>query len=156
MALELEGKPAPAFTLKGSDGKNHTLKEYAGKTVVLYFYPKDNTPGCTRQACGFRDLSADLGALNAVVLGVSRDGLDSHEKFIGDFNLPFVLLTDPDAETMRRYGAFGEKQSYGKTVQGVIRSTFVIGPDGTVLKAWSPVRNAEENPKEVAAFLQGL
>jgi peroxiredoxin Q/BCP len=149
----LEGKKAPAFTLKGSDGKTHSLKDYAGKTVVLYFYPKDNTPGCTKEACGFRDLSKQLSAINAVVLGVSKDGLESHDKFIGEFNLPFTLLSDPDATTMAAYGAYGEKTLYGKTSLGTIRSTVVIGPDGVVLKHWRKVADAGAHPQQVLDFL---
>jgi peroxiredoxin Q/BCP len=156
MAVKLEGKKAPAFTLQGSDGKAHSLSDYAGKTVILYFYPKDNTPGCTKEACGFRDLHEELKMEDAIVLGVSKDPMSSHEKFISQFNLPFVLLTDPDLEGMQKYGAFGEKKMYGKTAMGVIRSTFVIGPDGRILKAWQPVRKAAEHPQQVLDFLKGL
>jgi len=148
------GKPAPVFTLNGSDGKIHSLKDYAGKTVVLYFYPKDNTPGCTKEACGFRDLTPKLKKLNAVVLGVSKDSLTSHDKFIGDFKLPFVLLSDPSAKVMRIYGAFGEKMQYGKLILGTIRSTVIIGPDGKVAKHWKKVAKAEEHPAKVLEFLE--
>lgn len=150
----LEGKKAPALTLPGSDGKTHTLKDYQGKTVVLYFYPKDDTPGCTKEACGFRDSFAAVSKV-ATVLGVSRDSVASHQKFIKKYKLPFVLLSDEDTAVMKTYGAFGEKLMYGKPVMGTIRSTLVIGPDGKVLKHWSPVKNAEEHPAEVLAFLQG-
>lgn len=148
------GKQAPAFTLKGSDGKEHSLADYLGKTVVLYFYPKDNTPGCTKEACGFRDLQPKLKKLNAVVLGVSKDSLTSHDKFIGDFKLPFVLLSDPSAKVMRVYGAFGEKMQYGKTIMGTIRSTVIIGPDGKVSKHWKKVAKADEHPARVLEFLE--
>ncbi len=148
------GKEAPAFTLKGSDGKEHALADYLGKTVVLYFYPKDNTPGCTKEACGFRDLTPKLKKLNAVVLGVSRDSLTSHDKFIDDFGLPFVLLSDPDTKMMQAYGAFGEKVQYGKTVTGTIRSTVIIGPDGNVSKHWKKVAKADEHPAKVLEFLE--
>ena len=114
----LEGKSAPDFTLEGNDGKRHSLKDYKGKTVVLYFYPKDNTPGCTKEACGFRDLGAPLKKGGAVVLGVSKDSLDSHNKFAGNYMLQFTLLSDPKAEVMKKYGAFGKKMMYGKEVQG--------------------------------------
>lgn len=153
---ELEGKKAPAFTLEGSDGKTHKLSDYAGKYVILYFYPKDNTPGCTKESCGFRDLNKKLAKLNAVVLGVSRDSLASHDKFISDFNLPFVLLSDPDKKVMTKYGAWGLKMMYGKEVEGCIRSTAVIGPDGKVLKHWAKVPNAETHPEKVLEFIQGL
>ena len=151
--IQLEGKKAPDFSLQGSDGKTHSLKDYEGQTVVLYFYPKDNTPGCTKEACGFRDIHGGLKRKGVVVLGVSKDSLGSHDRFIADFKLPFVLLSDPDTSTMKAYGAWGEKLMYGETVTGTIRSTVVIGPDGQVLKHWPLVRNAEEHPAEVAAFL---
>ncbi len=149
----LEGQAAPDFDLAGSDGRRHRLADYRGRTVVLYFYPRDNTPGCTKEACSFRDLHPELQNIDAVVLGVSRDSLAAHDKFIAKFNLPFVLLSDPEAKVMRRYGAFGEKKSYGKTVQGVIRSTLVIGPDSIVLKHWPQVKKAEEHPRQVVDFL---
>jgi peroxiredoxin Q/BCP len=150
----LEGKNAPDFSLQGSDGKTHTLKDYAGRTLVIYFYPKDNTPGCTKEACGFRDLYGDLQGINAALVGVSRDSLASHDKFIGKFGLPFTLLSDPDATIMQTYGAFGEKTMYGKKVQGTIRSTVIVGPDGTVVKHWPAVKKAEAHPQEVLEFLK--
>jgi peroxiredoxin Q/BCP len=150
----LEGKKAPEFKLEGSDGKTHSLKDYKGRTVILYFYPKDNTPGCTKEACGFRDLHRRIVARKAVVLGVSKDGLKAHDKFIADFDLPFVLLSDPEAKVMEKYGAWGEKKMYGKTVQGTIRSTLLIGPDGKILKHWAKVRKAADHPEEVLAFLK--
>src|SRR5512138_976305 len=107
--MSLEGTKAPEFTLAGSDGKEHRLADYAGKNVIIYFYPRDNTPGCTKEACGFRDLQAVLNDLDVVVLGVSRDSLKSHDKFIRDFGLPFLLLSDPDLTMMPAYGAYGEK-----------------------------------------------
>ena len=153
--MSLEGQKAPAFNLAGSDGKKHSLSEYQGKKVVLYFYPKDDTPGCTKEACGFRDSIDSVGKANAVVLGVSRDGIESHNQFISKFNLPFTLLSDPQAEVMKSYGAWGErKNAEGKTVEGPIRSTVVIGADGKVERHWIPVQNAEEHPKEVLQFLQ--
>lgn len=152
----LEGKKAPAFELEGSDGTKHALKDYAGKTVIIYFYPKDNTPGCTSEACGFRDVHTQLQDMDVVLLGVSRDSLKSHDKFIRDFGLPFVLLSDPEAKTMEAYGAFGEKMMYGKKTTGTIRSTVIVGPDGVVVKRWPTVRKAGEHPAEVLAFLQGM
>jgi len=121
---------------------------------VLYFYPKDNTPGCTKEACGFRDLEKGFAKAGAVVLGVSKDSLSSHDKFIRDFGLPFVLLSDPEAAAMKAYGAWGEKTMYGKKITGVIRSTVVIGPDGKVLAHWLPVRKAADHPAEVLAYLK--
>jgi len=150
----LEGKPAPQFELTGSDGKTHRLKEYAGKIVVLYFYPRDNTPGCTKEACGFRDLKPLLDSMDIILLGISKDSLKSHDKFISDFGLPFTLLSDPDAVMMRAYGAYGEKVQYGKKTLGTIRSTVVIGQDGKVMKHWPKVAKAESHPQQVLEFLQ--
>jgi peroxiredoxin Q/BCP len=151
----LEGQKAPAFNLEGSDGKKHSLADYQGKTVVLYFYPKDDTPGCTKEACGFRDSMESVTQSHAVVLGVSKDNVDSHKQFIGKYNLPFTLLSDPQAEIMKSYGAWGERKNQeGKTVEGAIRSTVVIGPDGKVLRHWNPVQNAEAHPQEVLDFLR--
>src|SRR5678809_967909 len=121
-----EGKAAPAFTLEGPGGKRVSLADYAGKDVILYFYPKDDTPGCTKEACGFRDSWKDIQKLGAVVVGVSPDTGASHEKFAAKYKLPFPLLSDPDKKTMTAYGAFGEKMMYGKKVTGVIRSTVWI------------------------------
>jgi peroxiredoxin Q/BCP len=151
---KLEGQAAPAFTLEGNDGKRHSLQDYRGKTVVLYFYPRDDTPGCTKEACGFRDLGSQLKRSGAVVLGVSKDSIDSHGKFAKKFRLPFVLLSDPKAEVMKSYGAFGKKMMYGKEVMGTIRSTVVIGPDGNVMKHWPAIKKAETHPEEVVAYLQ--
>jgi thioredoxin-dependent peroxiredoxin len=151
----LEGKKAPAFQLAGSDGKTHALQEYAGKTVVIYFYPRDNTPGCTKEACGFRDLKPQLDGMGVVLLGVSKDSMKSHDKFIADFRLPFTLLSDPDGTMMTAYGAYGEKMMYGKKTIGVIRSTVVIGPDGKVVKHWPKVAKAESHPDEVLGYLRG-
>jgi thioredoxin-dependent peroxiredoxin len=150
----LEGKTAPVFSLAGSDGKTHTLSDYSGKTVIIYFYPRDNTPGCTKEACGFRDYQPELDGMGVVLLGVSKDSLKSHDKFINDFGLPFVLLSDPDAAMMSAYGAFGEKLQYGKTTMGTIRSTVIVGPDGKVVKHWQKVAKAEEHPAAVVEFLK--
>jgi thioredoxin-dependent peroxiredoxin len=150
----LEGKNAPAFSLDGNDGKKHSLDDYKGKTVVLYFYPKDDTPGCTKEACGFRDQSSALKQSGIVVLGVSKDSVDSHNKFAGKYKLPFTLLSDPKAEVMKKYGAFGKKVMYGKEAQGTIRSTVVVGPKGDILKHWTAVKKAEAHPEEVLAFLK--
>lgn len=149
----LEGRKAPEFTLHGSNGKTHSLKDYKGKTAVLYFYPKDNTPGCTKEACSFRDRISDFKKQDVVILGISRDSFVSHGKFIAAFKLPFVLLTDPDASVMKKYGAYGKKILYGKPVTGTIRSTVVIGPNGKVLKHWLAVKDAEAHPAEVLEFL---
>ncbi len=152
----LEGKKAPAFTLEGSDGKKHAIKDYLGKRVVIYFYPRDNTPGCTKEACGFRDLDKEIAGLNTVVLGVSKDSLKSHDKFIADFKLPFTLLSDPEATMMEKYGAWGEKVLYGKTSIGCIRSTVIVDEKGKVIKHWRKVPEAATHPQKVLEILQGL
>ena len=151
-----EGKKAPDFSLPDATGTIHSLKDYAGKTVVLYFYPKDDTPGCTKEACTFRDLNATYKKLEVVVLGVSPDGPEDHQAFSKKFNLPFPLLSDEDRKVMTTYNAYGEKMMYGKVKIGIIRSTVVIGPDGKVLKHWKKVPNAETHPEKVLAFLSGL
>lgn len=149
-----EGDVAPEFSLSGSDGNCHSLKDYSGKLVIIYFYPRDNTSGCTKEACGFRDNFALLNELNAVILGVSKDSLKSHDKFIKDFGLPFTLLSDPGLEMMRAYGAYGEKIMYGKTVEGIIRSTVIVGLDGKIIKHWKKVQKAESHPQAVIEYLR--
>src|SRR3954469_25786082 len=119
MAIQ-EGKSAPAFTLPDADGKPVSLSDFAGKNVILYFYPKDDTPGCTKEACGFRDSWKDLQKLGVMVLGVSADNGASHQKFTSKYKLPFPLLSDPDRKVMEKYGAYGEKMMYGKKIIGVI------------------------------------
>lgn len=153
--MSLEGKKAPVFLLEGSDGKQHTVEQYAGKTVVIYFYPKDNTSGCTKEACGFRDNYKELTDRGVVVLGVSKDSIAAHDKFITNYSLPFVLLSDPDCSMMKAYEAFGEKVMCGKKSLGTIRSTVIIGPDGIVKKQWAKVTKAEQHPDQVLAYLRG-
>ena len=153
MALE-EGKAAPAFKLADGKGNEVSLKDFAGKNVILYFYPKDDTPGCTKEACGFRDAWAEVKKLNTVVLGVSADGAESHQKFAAKYKLPFPLLSDPDRKVMEKYGAYGEKMMYGKKTVGVIRSTVWIGPDGKVKKHWARVADAAKHPDQVLAALK--
>jgi thioredoxin-dependent peroxiredoxin len=148
------GEKAPAFTLTDAAGGKVSLRDFAGKHVILYFYPKDDTPGCTKEACGFRDAWDDLRELGAVVLGVSADDADSHERFAARYRLPFTLLSDPDRSVMRAYGAYGEKTLYGRKVVGVIRSTVWIGPDGRVRRHWARVANAAEHPAKVLAALR--
>ena len=134
-----EGSKAPAFTLEADDGRTVKLSDFKGKLVVLYFYPKDDTPGCTRQASAFRDARGDIEKLGAVVLGVSPDSVDSHSKFRDKFSLNFPLLADPDHAVSEKYGAWREKNMYGKISMGVQRSTFLIGPDGKLLRIWKRV-----------------
>jgi peroxiredoxin Q/BCP len=153
--MSLEGKKAPDFLLEGSDAQQHALKQYAGKTVVIYFYPKDNTPGCTKEACGFRDNYKELTDSGVVVLGVSKDSIAAHSKFITNYSLPFVLLSDPDCSMMQAYEAYGEKVMCGKKSLGTIRSTVIIAPDGTVRKHWAKIAKAELHPDQGVAFLRG-
>ena len=144
-----EGKAAPLFTLKDQHGNEVALQDFEGSNVVIYFYPKDDTPGCTKEACGFRDLWDQYQQQGIVVLGVSPDEGESHRKFISKYDLPFTLLSDPDKKVMEQYGAWGEKMMYGKKVTGVIRSTTWVGPDGGVVKHWAKVPKAEDHPAKV-------
>lgn len=153
MAIE-EGKAAPAFKLEDADGGKVSLADFKGRDVILYFYPKDDTPGCTKEACGFRDGWSELRKAGVAVLGVSPDTPESHRKFREKYKLPFTLLSDPDRGVLEKYGAYGEKVLYGKTSMGVIRSTVWIGPDGKVVKHWKKVRDAEAHPGEVLAALR--
>jgi peroxiredoxin Q/BCP len=133
------GKKAPAFTMESSDGGSVKLADLAGKTVVLYFYPRDNTPGCTIEAEGFRDAVPALRKLGAVVLGVSKDSIASHCKFRDKYKLSFPLLTDADGKVMEAYSAWGDKVMYGKKMKGIIRSTVLIDGEGRVVKHWPKV-----------------
>jgi peroxiredoxin Q/BCP len=151
--LEPSSTP-PAFTLTDGSGTSVSLSDFAGKYVVLYFYPADDTPGCTKEACGFRDAWDELRELGAVVLGVSADDADSHRKFAAKYRLPFTLLSDPGHEVMTAYGAYGEKTMYGRKVVGIIRSTVLIGPDGRVVRHWARVSNAAAHPEKVLAALR--
>ena len=148
MAIE-EGKAAPAFTLKDAGGNKVALKDFKGRNVVVYFYPKDDTPGCTKEACGFRDLWQEIQDRDVVVLGISPDDGASHREFVDKYGLPFTLLSDPDRKVMEKYGAYGEKLMYGKKTIGVIRSTVWVGPDGKVKRHWRKVASAAEHPAKV-------
>ncbi len=148
------GSKAPAFTLTDAAGRTVSLENFAGRHVILYFYPQDDTPGCTKEACGFRDAWDELKELGAVVLGVSANDAASHERFAAKYRLPFTLLSDPDRRVMRAYGAYGEKTMYGRKVVGVIRSTVWIGPDGRVRRHWARVANAAAHPEKVLAALR--
>jgi thioredoxin-dependent peroxiredoxin len=154
MAIQ-EGKAAPAFSLPDADGKMVSLKDFAGKDVIVYFYPKDDTPGCTKEACGFRDDWKTLQKRGVVVLGISADNAASHQRFTAKYKLPFPLLSDVDRKVMTAYGAYGEKMMYGKKTTGVIRSTVWVGPDGKVKKHWARVASAEQHPAKVLEALQG-
>ncbi len=135
-----EGDPAPKFSLKSNRGEKVQLSDFRGKYVVLYFYPKDDTPGCTIEAKEFRDLSTEFEKKNTVILGVSPDTLESHCSFADKYNLNFLLLSDEGYKVAEKYGAWGEKNMYGKISYGIIRSTFLIGPDGKILKVWRKVK----------------
>ena len=146
------GHDAPDFTLLDADGQEHRLSQYRGKWVVLYFYPRDNTPGCTQQACGFRDLNEELARHDAVVLGISPDTVASHRGFADKYELPFTLLSDPDQEVCGLYGVWQEKRMYGRTHMGVVRTTYVIDPQGTVAQRLDRVK-AADNPQQVLHWL---
>ena len=141
MAKKLNiGDKAPHFEILNSQGESVQLKSFQGKNVVLYFYPKDATPGCTKEACDFRDFSQDFESKNTVVLGISKDSIKSHEKFRTAQNLPFELLSDPDGKVCESYGVWQEKKNYGRTYMGIVRSTFLINPKGEIAQAWYNVR----------------
>ncbi|MBH2006554.1 MAG: peroxiredoxin [Myxococcaceae bacterium] len=141
-----EGMKAPPFAEQAM---------HKNKWIVLYFYPKDDTPGCTREACGFRDLSAEFAKENAVILGVSKDSVESHERFQSKYQLPFPLISDPELKLHEAYGAYGSKVLYGKTSLGVIRSTFLIDPEGIIAKAWYSVKVDEHVAKVLEAIRKG-
>ena len=149
-----EGKVAPAFTLQDAAGNKVALRDLRGRNVIVYFYPRDNTPGCTKEACGFRDMWQDIQKQDAIVLGVSPDSAASHQKFAAQYQLPFTLLCDPDKKVMEKYGAWGEMMMYGKKTVGVIRSTVWIGPNGKVKKHWKRVAKAADHPAKVLEALR--
>ena len=147
------GTKAPDFTLSDKNGNPVSLRDFAGRRVVLYFYPKDNTPGCTRQACAFAGAYEEFKALDAVVIGVSKDSAASHQKFAEKYGLPFILLSDPERQAIEAYGVWQEKKNYGKVSMGVVRSTFVIGPDGTIETVMPKVK-PDTNAADVLAYLR--
>jgi peroxiredoxin Q/BCP len=148
------GKSFPEFELPDQEGKVHRLKDYAGKFLVVYTYPKDDTPGCTAEACGFRDNISELKALGAVVLGVSILDTNSKAKFAKKYNLNFPLLADPDAVFLNQIGVWKEKSMYGKTYMGVSRETFIVGPDGKVRAHWPTAKGSEEHSQEIITWLK--
>jgi peroxiredoxin Q/BCP len=150
------GQPAPAFSLPATGGTTIRLEDFRGKqAVVLYFYPKDDTPGCTKEACAFRDLSSDFAGAGAVILGVSADPVDSHEAFAAKFTLGFPLLADTDTQVARAYGAYGKKVSFGKEHEGVLRTTFVIDREGVIRQIYPDVK-VDQHAEEVLRFLGTL
>lgn len=147
------GVKAPAFSLPDQNGKIHTLEEYKGKKVILYFYPKDNTPGCTKQACNFGELYPQFQKKGAVVIGVSKDSVASHKKFEEKYGLPFTLLSDTDLSCIKAYDVWQEKKNYGKVSMGVVRTTYLIDEEGTIVKAYGKVK-AAENPEQMLGELK--
>ena len=150
-----EGEAAPDFTALTNGDEEISLSQFRGQTVVLYFYPKDNTPGCNKEACGFRDVHTEIVAKNAIVLGVSADSVTKHEKFIEKFELPFKLIADENKDICNAYGVWGEKKFMGRTYLGINRQTFLIDGDGMILKIWLKVKVAE-HAKEVLDALNTL
>ena len=146
------GEKAPEFTLPDRNGQPVRLSDFAGKRVVLYFYPRDNTPGCTRQACAFARLYEEFQALNAVVVGVSKDSVASHDKFAQKYGLPFVLLSDPELLAIQAYCVWQEKKLYGKTSMGVVRTTYLLDEQGVIQKVW-PKAKPDTNAQEILAYL---
>ena len=153
--MSLVGKPLPAFSLLDDQGAPVTNADLKGHWTVLYAYPKDSTPGCTTEACDFRDRNAGLKKLGARIYGISRDAMKSHQNFIAKQNLNFPLLSDPDTELLKPLGAFGKKIMYGKEVLGIIRSTFLVDPEGVVRHVWPKVR-VKDHAEEVLAVLKDL
>lgn len=135
-----EGDKAPGFTLPNQDGKDISLNDHSGKWVILYFYPKDNTSGCTKEACDFTEKRNEYEGLGAVVIGISPDSIASHERFINKHGIEIELLSDPEKEVLKAYGAWGEKRNYGRVYEGVIRSTFLISPQGRIRRIWKNVK----------------
>ncbi|MGD8777814.1 MAG: thioredoxin-dependent thiol peroxidase [Ignavibacteria bacterium] len=150
-----EGKKAPAITLSDGDGNKVSLKDHAGKNVVLYFYPKDNTSGCTAEACDFRDAIPDFDKLDAVILGISPDSVKSHKKFSDKFELPFKLLADEEKKVVEKYGVWKEKSMYGRKYMGVERTTFVIDKNGKIAKIFPKVK-VKGHVEEVRKILEEL
>ena len=148
------GMKAPEFTLSDKDGKTVSLSDFLGKKVVLYFYPKDNTPGCTRQACAFAQNRSNFEDKNVVVIGVSKDSVASHLKFAEKYELPFVLLSDPELQAIQAYGVWQEKKLYGKVSMGVVRSTYLINEEGIIEKVMPKVK-PDTNAAEILAYLNG-
>ena len=146
------GDKAPDFTLNDQNGNPVSLADFAGKRVVLYFYPRDNTPGCTRQACAFAGAYQAFKEKDVVVIGVSKDSVASHKKFAEKFDLPFILLADPEKEVIQAYGVWQEKKNYGKVSMGVVRATYVIGPDGCIEQVMPKVK-PDTNAAEILAAL---
>lgn len=149
------GSFAPQFSLSDQSDEVHSLSAHKGQWILLYFYPADDTPGCTKEACGFRDRLEDLKKRNVIIFGISADSVESHKKFAEKFHLTFPLLSDPDKKVIEAYGAWGEKQMMGKTYMGIRRMSFLIDPQGKIAKVYEKVK-AEEHPEEVLKDLEKL
>ena len=146
------GTVAPDFTLPDQDGKTHSLSDYRGQKVILYFYPKDNTAGCTRQACGFKDLMPQFREKGALILGVSKDSVASHKRFEEKYGLPFTLLSDEEKAVIQAYDVWKEKKNYGKVSMGVVRTTYLIDENGVIVRAFDKVK-AADNPAQMLGEL---
>ena len=147
------GTKAPDFSLPDQNGVVHTLKEYAGKKIILYFYPKDNTPGCTKQACGFSERQPQFKEKSAIVIGISKDSVASHKRFEEKYGLDFTLLADPELEAIKAYDVWQEKKLYGKVSMGVVRTTYLIDEEGIIVKALDKVK-AADNPEQMLKELE--
>lgn len=148
-----KGMKAPSFTLSDTDGNMISLADFAGRKIILYFYPKDNTPGCTRQACAFAANFEKFKETDAVVIGISKDSAASHRKFAEKYNLPFILLSDPDLQAIQAYGVWQEKKLYGKVSMGVVRTTYIIDENGTIEKVMPKVK-PDTNAAEILEYLE--
>ena len=148
------GNKAPDFTLQNQEGKEVRLSDFAGKRVVLYFYPRDNTPGCTRQACAFAQNFEGFRSQDVAVIGISKDSVASHQKFAQKYDLPFILLSDPELQAIQAYGVWQEKKLYGKVSMGVVRSTYIIDPQGMIEKVMPKVK-PDTNASEILDYLEG-
>ncbi len=154
MTILDEGAKAPEFALPASNGQTVSLKDYVGKKVVVFFYPRDDTPGCTREVCSFRDSYNDIQEQGAIILGVSGDSIKSHGRFVSKYDLPFLLLSDDNKQMAMEYGAWGEKKNYGRTYMGMRRITYLIDERGKITKVWPKVR-PDEHGEEVLAAIKG-
>ena len=147
-----EGTKAPGFELQDSEGKIHKLSDYAGETIVVYFYPKDDTPGCTKEACSFRDSYADFKKAGVTIIGISPDKVESHKKFKEKYALPFTLLADPDHVVCEAFGVWGLKKSVGREYEGVFRTTYVIGPEGEIKRVFENVKPSDHSQEVLEAI----
>ncbi|HEY9122538.1 MAG TPA: thioredoxin-dependent thiol peroxidase [Brevefilum sp.] len=148
-----EGVKAPGFELLDSEGKLHKLSDYTGETIVVYFYPKDDTPGCTKEACSFRDSYADFKQAGVTIIGISPDKVESHKKFKEKYALPFTLLADPDHAVCEAFGVWGLKKAYGREYEGVFRTTYVIGPEGEIKRVFENVKPSDHSQEVLDAIV---